>query len=170
MRHGFVLIAVGLGLWGPAASAAGRFPPSIYPKPAKFPNWGLGTGCASLSGVQVPGSGATSGAFATLARFGRVSRQTDFRLSDRALWPVVRQSWRHGPPMGRGLLRRSNIAGAGRGTRSPYAELVRHNCGAAILARSIWFTVCGRPCYPALTGHFLLIDRRGHWLVWFQYP
>jgi hypothetical protein len=50
--------------------------------------------------------------------------------------------------------------------------LVRHNCGSAILSRSIWFAVCGGKglCGPALMGHYFLLERHGHWLVWFQYP
>lgn len=72
--------------------------------------------------------------------------------------------------MGRGPLFLSNIARSGRGPRAAYDGLIQHNCGAALLDRSVWFAVCKKPCYPALTSYFYLIDRRGHWLVWFEYP
>lgn len=66
---------------------------------------------------------------------------------------------------------------------SPYAGLIRHNCGLRILKASWWVAVCpgtgtdGSPpgrctlsTAPALTRYYMLIDRRGHWLVWFLYP
>jgi hypothetical protein len=170
---GFVpAVAAALALCA-VAGAAASFPPSIYPQPAKFPRWGLPNGCASLSGVRTPGRRAAAEALPTLARFGRVSREADFRLSDRALWPLVRQSWSHGAPSRRPF-RRSDVVRSGPGSRSPYAGLIRRNCGRAILARSTWFAVCGAgagmACGPATTAHYLLIDRRGRWLVWFLYP
>lgn len=165
-------VALALGLCA-VVGAATPFPASIYPKPAKFPNWGLPNGCASLSGVRAPGRGAVGDAFPTLARFGRISRRTDLRLSDRALWPLVRQSWAHGAPAPEPL-RRADIVRSGLGPRSPYAGLIRRNCGRAILVRSIWIAACGggagASCTAATTAHFLLIERRRRWLVWFVYP
>ena len=155
-----------------AGSVARVFPPSVYPKPAKFPPWGIGEGCASLSGVQIPGPGAARAAFPTLARFGHDSLDADLHLSDRALWPRIRRAWQQGPPNPGAVLRWSNVVQSGPAARSPYAGLVRHNCGSTIVSRSIWFAVCGGTgfCGPALTEHYFLLERHGRWLVWFQYP
>jgi hypothetical protein len=111
-------------------------------------------------------------AFPTLARFGNDSLDADLHLSDRALWPLIRQAWQYSPQNGGAVLRWSNVVQSGPAARSPYADLVRHNCGSAILSRSIWFAVCGGKglCGPALMGHYFLLERHGHWLVWFQYP
>jgi hypothetical protein len=165
--------AVLVALWLCAvAGSATPFSASIYPKPAKFPAWGLPNGCASVSRVRTPSRGAIGEAFPTLVRFGRISRQTDFRLSDRALWPLVRQSWAHGAPSPRPL-RSADVVRSALGLRSPYAGLIRRNCGRAILSRSIWFAACGGgagSCTSSTIAHYLLIDRRGRWLVWFVYP
>src|SRR5205085_464419 len=114
-----------------------------------------------------------------LGRFGRVSRRSDLRDSDRALWRVVRADWRTargGRPVR--LSPRDVISGPAR--KSPYGSLVSRNCGRRTLALSWWVAVCpinparSRPCSlreaPALTSHFLFIRRRGRWLAWFETP
>jgi hypothetical protein len=167
------------GLLAAAVSAASpRFPPSIYPPAASFPHWGPPTGCASLAGVRPPRGNPLPRLLPLLARFQRVNELSDLLMSDRAYWPYVRASW-HGAhrlrarPIAR-LRPRDVVSGPGR--RSPYAVLIRRNCGGRLLARSWWVAACPldiqrtRRCTlreaPALTGHFLFIDRRGHWLLW----
>jgi hypothetical protein len=135
-------------------SIAGPFPTSIYPRPVKFPAWGLGEGCPSRAGIQVPGVGAQNAAFQVLALYGRVSLRTDFYVSDRVLWPHHRRAWVHGPPAGCAPLLLANVLHAGCGSRSsPYGGLIQRNCGGAILARSLWFAICQGRCYPATTTY-----------------
>jgi hypothetical protein len=167
------LLSAGILAFGwDAVGASGPFPPSIYPKPAKFPPWGMEKGCASVSGVQVSGPGAARAACPTLSRFGHDSLDADLHLSDRALWPLIRRAWQYGPPNSGTVLRWSNVVQSGSARRSPFADGVRRNCGAEILSRSIWFAACGGKgvCGPGLTGHYLILERHGHWLVWFEYP
>lgn len=164
-------LALGCPMGAQAIAPPVGFPPSLYPAPRYFPPWGDGSGCPSLSGVQVPGPGAANAAFPTVARFGRVSLQVDLHSSDRAIWSGIRHSWLHKSRRFRqhGLLPRSDIVGVHPARHSPYAALIRHNCGAATMAHSLEFVVCGRLCYPALRFYIDLIERRGHWLIWFTY-
>jgi len=173
-RFVLMLLSAGIVIFScGAADASTPFPPSVYPKPATFPPWGMGEGCASLSGVQTPGSGAAATAFPTLARFVRNdSLDASLHLSDRALWSGINRAWQSGALHRGARLRWSNVVQSGPAARAPYAGLVRNNCGSAILSHSIWFAICGGklPCYPALRGHYFLLQRHGRWLVWFQYP
>ena len=157
------------------------FPPSIYPAAASFPPWGNPGGCPSLDGVEPPvrkaarlwhGPGPTAAILARLSRLGTESIDTDLPLADRAYWPVLRMRWGgKGPPEPvRGPNKEVSSSPA---VRSPYAGLVRGSCGQRTLDLSWWVSVCSvgtTPCSPALIEHFLLVDRRGSWLVWFGYP
>jgi hypothetical protein len=165
-----------------AASAASppSFPPSIYPAARSFPAWGSSGGCASLTGLLPVGRGATGAVLPLLARYAHVSENVDLHLSDRANWPVVRETWSHHfkPPRPQPLPL-VDVYGAP-AARSPYAGLVRQWCGSRLLQLSWWIAACPREPYPAtpcrlrwqnaLTGHLFLINRRGHWLIWFTYP
>jgi hypothetical protein len=175
-------LAVGLAMIAPIASAARPdFPRSVYPAAASWPAWGGPDGCASIEGVRAPRAGATAAALRLLSHYGDLNKTEDLRLSDRAEWPVVRETWSHGyKPAATRPLQMNDVYGAP-ASRSPYAGLVRRWCGKTLLRRSWWIAVCPRastktttPCsrrwQTALTGHFLLINRRGHWLVWFNYP
>lgn len=156
------------------------FPPSIYPRPASFPNWGSPNGCASLKNVASAPHHARHASLRVLSQWGRISRNKDFHLSDRAEWPTVRDNWARRSRHRRPVRLRSKDVVQGRAKHSPYTGLVRNNCGVPILRRSWWVAVCPGPyprktrCTlrsdPALTGHFMLLRRRGHWLVWFSYP
>ncbi len=153
------------------------FPPSIYPAPASFPPWGNPGGCPSLGGVEPPGLGATAQVLPHLSRLGTESIVTDLSLTDRASWPVVRSNWSNEGLPGRVRTLTAADVVSGPAARSPYAGLVRGNCGQRTLDLSWWAAVCPvgtRPCSlrdaPALTEHFLLVDRRGSWLVWFANP
>jgi hypothetical protein len=58
---------------------------------------------------------------------------------------------------------------------SPYAGLVKAQCGQSILDLSWWVVYCYAPCgqpnrSASLANDFFLINRQGHWLVWFMYP
>jgi len=177
-------VAVGLGVLAVTLGIAcgGTTPAqdqaSIYPRPVSFPDWGPPSGCPSLEGVARAGRHAPSAALAVLSRFGAVSKEEDLRLSDRALWPVVRESWSGGyrPNPPRRLRPRDVVAGAA--SESPYVGLVENDCGRATVRHSVWVAVCGRgrkhPCSlssePALTTHYLLLDRLGRWLVWWLSP
>jgi len=153
------------------------FPPSIYPAPASFPPWANPGGCPSLGGVEPPWLGATAQVLPHLSRLGTESIVTDLSLTDRASWPVVRSNWSNEGLPGRVRTLTAADVVSGPAARSPYAGLVRGNCGQRTLDLSWWAAVCPvgtRPCSlrdaPALTEHFLLVDRRGSWLVWFAYP
>jgi hypothetical protein len=172
--------AVGAPL-GPSASPPVRssFASAIYPPPASSPDWGLASGCPSLVGVQRPGPDATNAAL-------RIIRRLDFRHADRALWPVLTAQGMSptetAPHPASRLTRRGVVAGPA--SDSAYADLIRRNCGGRTLRASWWAAVCPAghtggsattgPCKlstaPALTEHYMLIERRGSWLVWFLYP
>jgi hypothetical protein len=161
-----------------ASPTPSAFPTAIYPTPASVPSSGAVDGCPSLSGVESrSGSLPLPDILAVLDQFGRVSKERDLQLSDRALWPVVNQDWPNGAkPQSPFQLVPGNVM-AGPATRSPYADSISYNCGAQTLAESVWIAVCpigSQQCTPdtspALTEHFFLLNRRSHWLVWWIYP
>jgi hypothetical protein len=156
----------------------GDFPASVYPSPVSFPNWGPPSGCPSLEGVETPVVAAWRDALPVLSRFGTVSEHEDLRLSDRALWPVVRENWSRGsPPSPRRRLQPEDVV-AGPASRSLESGLIARNCGQPTLARSVWIAVCPASrqtrCklsnQPALIEHYLLLRRRHRWLVWWMRP
>ncbi|HET7127590.1 MAG TPA: hypothetical protein VFJ93_00770 [Gaiellaceae bacterium] len=154
------------------AAASPRFPASLYPPAASFPAWGPPTGCASIEGVRPIHGNPLPQLLPLLSHFQRVSELHDLQISDRAEWPQVRSAWRHGhlKPAPAITLRVRDVR-SGPARLNPYADLIRTNCGARLLAHSWWIAVCptGQPrtaCDPGLTGHFLFLNRRGHWLLW----
>ncbi|HEX9311705.1 MAG TPA: hypothetical protein VGA30_02620, partial [Actinomycetota bacterium] len=153
------------------------FPPSIYPTAASFPAWGNPGGCPSPDGLEQPEAGAPAQILPHLSRLGTESFDTDLSLADRAYWPILQTTWSSGELPGRVRTLTPEGVVSGPAAESPYAGLVRGNCGRRTLDLSWWVAVCPvgtRPCSlrdaPALTEHFLLVDRRGSWLVWFAYP
>jgi hypothetical protein len=153
------------------------FPPSIYPSAASFPPWGNPGGCPSLDGVQPPGLRAIAEILPNLSRLGTESIDTDLFLADRAYWPILQATWSTGGLPGRVRTLTAEGVTSGPAARSPYAGLVRGSCGRRTLDLSWWVAVCPvetTTCSPreapALTEHFLLVDRRGRWLVWFENP
>ncbi len=156
------------------------FPPSIYPRPASFPNWGSPNGCASLKNVASSPRNPRRASLRVLSQWGHISKTRDLHLSDRAEWPTVREDWAHGSEHSPPVDLRSNDVVQGPGARSPYANLVRNNCGQPLLDKSWWVAVCpGQDSQqtrctlrtePALIEHFMLLSRRRHLLVWFTNP
>jgi hypothetical protein len=149
---------------------ARRFPAAIYPPAASFPSWGGVTGCPSLEGVQEPGSQAGKHALRAVLRFE--ATYPNRRLSDRALWPALPaekpdQHTRRKPVSVSKV--RSFPA-----EQSDYASVLRHGCGRRTVKLSWAIVACTdgpkAECYPASLVHYILIRRRGHWLVWFAYP
>jgi hypothetical protein len=175
MKARWAIIALGFCVCAPGASTTsardGGFSTSIYPPPRNFPNWGLLGGCPSLKGVHPYQRSGESAALRVLLRFGRNSLLSDLRNSDRALWQTIAVDWAQ-----RGSSKRARnapiVAHSGSGRSAPDAPLIRTNCGDRILQDSTWFSTCpprtSASCYPALRAQFLLLNRRGHWLVWFE--
>lgn len=170
-----VIITLGFCVCAPGASTVsardGGFSVLIYPPPRSFPNWGLLGGCPSLKGLRLYERSGEGAARTVLLRFGRDSLLSDLRNSDRALWQTIAVDWAQ-----RGLSKRPRnppiVSHSGTGASAPDARLIRANCGDRILQASTWFSTCppqtSASCYPALRGQFLLLNRRGRWLVWFQ--
>lgn len=153
------------------------FPASLYPRPASYPDWGPPSGCPSLDGVDTIGR-EWKDALPVLSKLGTVSEHEDLRLSDRALWPVIRENWSDpARPAPQRTLRPEDVVG-GDAAHSLESDLVSRHCGRATLAQSVWIAVCPvRPqgrcnlsSEPALTEQYLLLRRRGHWLVWWMRP
>lgn len=168
-------LALGLSVFVAGASTVsagdGGFSASIYPPPRSFPNWGLLGGCPSLQGLRTYRKSGEGAARSILARFGRQSLLFDLRHSDRALWQTVAVDWAARGSAGR-VRRPPIVVQAGAGPWAPDASLVRTNCGDRILKKSTWVSLCpprsGASCFPALRAEFLLLNRRGRWLVWFE--
>lgn len=153
-----------------------EYPPSIYPAATAFPDWGPPSGCPDLSNTQEPQAASNPDLLEVISRFGREDKETDFRISDRALWPVVETMWEgQGGNANRPLSLSAEDVHVSSGSSSTFAGLVSNHCGGRTLERSIVVRVCpegsSRPCNPSdapsLTGELLLLQREDHWLVWF---
>jgi hypothetical protein len=145
-----------------------RFPRAIYPASRKPSEpWGDPENCPSKARVQaLPRQSPNRRIAALLGKFsGRPAH--DRRYADRAFWPALRDNYiPHGvyrgkkapPYKGRRLSATSN------------AKFVKNHCGREIERRS-WsfvFTQTRRGHRErALESTFYLLQRQGHWLVWF---
>ena len=161
----FVVASAGAGQAGHRANA---YPAAIYPPASSWPKWGPPGGCASLAGVQRPGQSAASSAVAAVRHLGG-SLANERRYSDRAYWPVLNESY---TPSTRTQFGNSSVRvdAVGPAVKSPYARLVRPWCGSKIVRLSESVTVGPGRSRPALDTEYWLIDRRGHWLIWFSNP
>jgi hypothetical protein len=175
MRPLRLMIALTVGSLAAAATASAgdvSFPPSIYPPPRQSPHWGLLGSCPSTQGVRPYERSSERAARSILLRFGRESLLYDLRHSDRALWQTIAVTWAARTSRKQPAGKPPIVVRSGPGSASPDASLVRTNCGSRILKASTWFSTCPagatRRCSPALRGDFLLLNRRGHWLVWFE--
>jgi hypothetical protein len=172
--------AIGLGTlaaFRPAQHSAGYtlpppgavgFPLAVYPdRPGPALEHYPGH-CPDRAGVQRPTASSRAQTLSVVAGLGRAF-STDLRLSDRAYWPQLRSSWLAGT---------ASSAAAGRviysgplESRNPgygladLARIVRTACGDRT-ARDTWVVVLSRAGEPGARSEFLLLDRRGHVLVW----
>ena len=137
-----------------------HFSAAVYPQPLKPANHGgLAFGCPNPRGVQPLGPHSRAGALAAL-RSITGNRRRDRQVADRAFWPNLRD-WKHRPAD-------KPDPGSGPATTSPYRGIARSKCGGAVVNRS-WSFVLG-PRDPGLESTVFLLQRRGHWLIWFEYP
>ncbi len=120
-------------------------------------HWGLDQICPSPKGVELRLAFLACG---VRVRQIRGRRQHDRRHSDRAFWPVLRHI--HRPILGP---KASVSSGAAR--RSAYGSLAAHNCGRRVVRRS-WAIEVGKSA--ALKATYFVLQRKSHWLVWFEYP
>lgn len=145
-----------------------RFPRAIYPasrKPAE--PWGDPENCPSTARVQTLPHQSPNRRIATLlGKFtGRTAR--DKRYGDRAFWPALRDNY-----IPHGVYRGKKVPPyeGRRLSATSSAKFVKDHCGRAIEQRS-WsfvFTQTRRGHRErALESTFYLLQRRGHWLVWF---
>lgn len=138
-----------------------QYPARIYPPPVRFPQWGQPGSCASLSGVRQPSSRQDARARDTVLMLLDDHAQA---LADRAYWPVLAHQKR-------AHLTAANLLATGPASQSPYAGLIRSRCGAGLVTHSIR-VLTGPPhsstSSPALTTEYWVINRRGHWLVWWS--
>lgn len=145
---------------------SGHYPSSVY-KPPVEPrhNWGSAGKCANIDGVTTPGSNAGKHVVNALTSIdGDLAH--DRHYVDRAYWPVLATS-----DQSYTALRTSGTLSVHPAAQSSYAGLVRSNCGAAIVRRSVEVVYtpgsAGSTSESAIAGHFWFIDRHGHWLLWF---
>jgi hypothetical protein len=141
----------------PAPGARG-FPVSIYP-PALRGHGGF-SHCPEPDGLA-PATGTR--ARAVVASLDAASITTDLRLTDRAYW----QQADHGLlPRGGRVLYSAPLTSAGADAQiAALSRAVRVSCGDRI-ARDTWLVITAAPGRPGGQSEYLLLDRRGHVLVW----
>jgi hypothetical protein len=147
----------------PAPGARG-FPVSIYP-PALRAHGGF-SHCPDPDGLS-PATGARARTVvATLdavTRDDAASFTTDLRLTDRAYW---QQADRGLLPRGGRVLYSAPLTSTGADARvAALSRAVRVSCGDRT-ARDTWLVITAAPGRPGGQSEYLLLDRRGHVLVW----
>jgi hypothetical protein len=155
----------------PPAGAPG-FPVSIYPPPSsKVLN--LVGQCPGGSGLQRPpaGAGTAAAALRVVENLGR-SFRSDLRLSDRAFWRQQLANWRGGYEGKPGPVRDVLYSGPLESYHQAFgppdeSHPILAGCGRQTAA-STWVIITGRKNLPSLQGEYILIDRRGHLLLWYD--
>jgi hypothetical protein len=170
----------------PGPGAAG-FPLSIYPPALPGLTGGRFTRCPDPDGLTAATPAAGARATAVVASLDATRFSTDLRSSDRAYWPQEQADRRaaaapgqhdarvvySGPltSAGRSAADRSaadRSAAAAGGAAASAAVLSRaivSSCGSRT-ARDTWLVITAAPERPGGQSEFLLVDRRGHMLVW----
>ena len=152
----------------PAANAP-SFPAGVYPRTELGPLLRRGSRCPDPAGVLNPPASVHAETTAVVRHLG-AGFESDLRSSDPSDWPSVLTSWRSGvaasaraaaPVLYSGPLssRPASAWSAG------LARAVRVSCGARIAAAT-WLVVTGERGPSAPRSEYLLLDRRGHLLVW----
>lgn len=151
----------------PPVGATG-FPVSIYPPPPSSKELNLVGQCPSASGLQQPGPGTAAAALRVVQDLGR-SFQSDLRLSDRVYWPQVLANWKAGTGTASGpvnVLYSGPLESYHQAFGPPdMASTILSGCGSQV-AGDTWMIVTGKKNLPGLQGEFLMLDRRGHMLLW----
>jgi len=151
----------------PAVGAAG-FPASIYPAAFREPALGRIGWCPNLSGLERPPASMRAQTMAVVGQLGSGFRP-DLRRTDRAYWPQVQSGWRSGAPPASAAapVLYSGPLESPR-TAPESAELsraVRISCGSRT-ATDTWLVMTGSRGKVGHPSEYLLLDRRGHLLVW----
>lgn len=150
----------------PTADGTGQsgVDPGVYPAPVPLLH-DVGTVAACPSDVDLMRATLdVSDALAWYQSFVSPDPRTREASADRAYWSMLGQ-----PPAAPAPLTEDRIE-IGAAAASPYAALLDNACGANVVQHSEWLRVCPGPCSvtssQSLVGHFFLINRRSHWLVW----
>ena len=146
------------------------FPANIYPSPQPFlaPVAGLSAGgCPALGGVEQADQLPSAEALAIIRQLRSGNSESALLVSDQTFWSSL------GPEAMPSDLVQSDWIEIHRATETPYQGLISTACGQKTLELSWWVQACLGPCRtssPALTSHYYLIKRQGHWLIWARYP
>jgi hypothetical protein len=146
------------------------FQAEVYPSPlpvAEGVNISpLSVGCPNPAGLEKGRELDLGTALEVLNTFlGSDSLDAKRRVTDPAFWPLLSSD-------GRGAPLQQDWVEVHPASASPYGDLLGNGCGRQTLELTSWVEVCPGPCKesevtsPALIGHFFLIRREGHWLVW----
>jgi len=152
----------------PAPGAAG-FPLSIYPPALPGLAGGRLTRCPDPDGLAAASPADRTRATAVVASLDAATFSTDLRLSDRAYWPQEQADRSAGAaavrPGGRVLFSGPLTSSTAAAQAGALSRAVSISCGARA-ARDTWLVITSAPGRPGGQSEFLLLDRRGHLLVW----
>jgi hypothetical protein len=153
----------------PGPGAAG-FPLSIYPPALPGLAGGRFTRCPDPDGLNPATPAAGVRATAAVASLDAARFSTDLRNSDRAYWPQEQADRRAGSAAGQQDARvlysgpLTSTASSADGSAA-LSRAIASSCGSRT-ARDTWLVITAAPVRPGGQSEFLLVDRRGHMLVW----
>jgi hypothetical protein len=156
------------------ALAAATYPESVYPPPTTGRK-GAVLECPGTRDLEPPTAGARRQAVRIAEHFQSGSRSRVLHTADRAIWSQLytpRQERKYGTtrPHHQPVLSSGPLLGrySGGGAPNP-AGWVRHDCPPRV-ARDSYEVAIGPRDGPALDGVFVFVERRGHVLLYFEYP
>ncbi|HLE30834.1 MAG TPA: hypothetical protein VI793_22105 [Anaerolineales bacterium] len=157
----------------PEAKPTFTLPSDIYPSPVPLSGqaaWLDGQLCPNPAGLERADELPLETAREIIMAYFSGGSDTARRVSDPAHWgsmfntalssEQLKPDWFETPQPARA---------------APYAGMVEAQCGQEVLGVSWWVVYCYAPCNQpnrsaSLANDFFLINRTGHWLVWFMYP
>jgi hypothetical protein len=146
--------------------------PAIYPSPRPGGGGSL-IACPSSAGVGVPEADAAAKAVRAFLSRG-MDKQDDLRKTDPAWWSQVDAVWAANPSSARPQVT-PEILWKGRLRAMPELgvprqyDLIARYCGKVVADRSV-VVIDGPRDEGALQGAHVYLERRGHLLMYFEYP
>lgn len=143
------------------------WPEDIYPPALPLSGtgaWQGAVGCPNLEGVQSASDFDPAVMIALMTNLLSGDKLRAQTVADQSLWPILPMPSEPQVPT------EDWIKHIGPAQFSPFANLVKGQCGEEVLQKSWWANLCAGPCmrggFVAIENHAFFIFRNGYWLVW----
>jgi len=137
------------------------YPPAL---PLQFGAWPATGGCPNLANVEDYAALLPEVATDVLQNMATGDTLTEFQWTDPAYWPVMVNPF-SGQDVSQDWIRQIM-----RAEDSPYAGIVKSQCGEEVLKLSWYVQACPGPCQTSGSSEALMVNllliARWQWLIW----